>query len=155
MLYFAYGSNMDWQQMRQRCPSARFQCIAVLADHKLAFTRFSKGRGCGVADCTPSKGSRVWGVVYQVDEADIGSLDKHEGYRPGGRREDNCYVREERHVWRDAKADDPVAVQVYFAIPQEGRFLPNGDYRQLLVNGAKSWHLPSDYMAELEAIEVR
>jgi hypothetical protein len=28
MLYFAYGSNMNWDQMRERCPSARFEFVA-------------------------------------------------------------------------------------------------------------------------------
>jgi hypothetical protein len=41
MLYFAYGSNMNWQQMQDRCPSARFFGVALLPDHKLAFTRES------------------------------------------------------------------------------------------------------------------
>ena len=49
MLYFAYGSNMEWKQMRERCPSAMFVCIAKLKDRRLAFTRKSKDRGCGVA----------------------------------------------------------------------------------------------------------
>jgi hypothetical protein len=50
VLYFAYGSNMNWEQMKTRCPSARFVAVALLPDYKLAFTRKSINRGCGVAD---------------------------------------------------------------------------------------------------------
>ena len=32
MFYFAYGSNMDWDQMKQRCPSAHFLGVAELRD---------------------------------------------------------------------------------------------------------------------------
>ena len=70
MLYFAYGSNMDWDQMRTRCPSAAFVGIARLPDHRLAFTRFSKTRKCGVADVVPAKGQSVWGAVFSIDERD-------------------------------------------------------------------------------------
>ena len=50
MLYFAYGSNLDWAQMKSRCPSATFVDRAKLKDHRLAFTRKSKDRDCGAAD---------------------------------------------------------------------------------------------------------
>jgi hypothetical protein len=36
MQYFVCGSNMDWLQMREHCPSAHFVGIALLPDHKLA-----------------------------------------------------------------------------------------------------------------------
>jgi gamma-glutamylcyclotransferase (GGCT)/AIG2-like uncharacterized protein YtfP len=83
MLYFAYGSNMDWNQIQERCPSSRFIAIAVLPNHKLAFSRKSEERECGVADSLPEQGAEVWGVVYEIDDRDIGSLDYHEGYQPG------------------------------------------------------------------------
>lgn len=83
MLYFACGSNMDWDQMRERCPSARFVGVAKLPEHKLAFSRRSKKRGCGVADAVADQGSSVWGVVYEVDDRDVGQLDAAEGYSPG------------------------------------------------------------------------
>ena len=70
MLYFAYGSNMLFDQMRERCPSATFVCIAALEGYRLAFTRTAKGqwRGFGVADVIPEQDSRAWGAVFQIDE---------------------------------------------------------------------------------------
>ena len=55
MLYFAYGSNMLFDQMRERCPSSTFVCAAALDGYRLAFTRKATGanspwRGFGVAD---------------------------------------------------------------------------------------------------------
>ena len=89
MLIFAYGSNMNWDQMRERCPSSRFVGIAVLRDHKLAFTRKSVNRGCGVADVVAEDGAQVWGVVYEIVDLDVGKLDASEGFRPG--RDMNSY----------------------------------------------------------------
>src|SRR5436853_668250 len=83
VLYFAYGSNMDWAQMNKRCPSARFVGIAALTEHRVGFTRRSVNRGCGVADVIPEAGRKVWGVVYEVSDLDLDRLDKSEGYQPG------------------------------------------------------------------------
>jgi gamma-glutamylcyclotransferase len=152
MLYFAYGSNMDWSQMRERCPTAQFVCVAKLKDHHLAFTRESQKRKCGVADVIQEEGRDVWGVVYQIDERDIGHLDLTEGFRPG--RTENDYVREERHVFAEGDNKRPVLVSVYFAIKEDNPPKPNVQYKQLIVNGAKYWHLPDAYIQELERIEV-
>lgn len=43
MLYFAYGSNMNWDRMKDRCSSACFVGIATLEGYKLAFTRKDRG----------------------------------------------------------------------------------------------------------------
>jgi gamma-glutamylcyclotransferase (GGCT)/AIG2-like uncharacterized protein YtfP len=152
MLYFAYGSNMDWQQMTERCLSARFVGIASLNDHELAFTRRSKKRGCGVADAVPLVGSTVWGVVYEIDDRDIGRLNKNEGYIPG--RAKNSYRREECHVFIDGDQKQPLAVAIYFAEPEESPPLPNQEYKNLIFSGARRWGLPDSYIRELEAIEV-
>jgi gamma-glutamylcyclotransferase (GGCT)/AIG2-like uncharacterized protein YtfP len=152
MLYFAYGSNMDWGQMRERCPSARFVCVAELRDHRLAFTRNSQNRGCGVSDAVPERGHHVWGVVYQIDDREIGYLDQAEGFRPG--RSENAYIREERHVYSDGNEQRPLSVFIYFAERQENPSLPNAEYKRLIVEGARYWHLPDAYIQELEQIEV-
>jgi gamma-glutamylcyclotransferase (GGCT)/AIG2-like uncharacterized protein YtfP len=154
MLYFAYGSNMDLSQMRERCPSAHFVCIAKLKDHRLAFTRKSEKRGCGVADDIPEQGRDVWGVVYEIDQRDLRRLDKCEGFIPGRRREDNAYVSEERHVYSDGNEDASLVALVYFAIQQNNPPHPNAEYKQLIVDGARYWHLPMPYIEELELIEI-
>ena len=152
MLTFAYGSNLDWRQTRDRCPSARFVCVAKLKAHRLVFPRKSEGRGCGVAGVEPNQDSTVWGVVYQIDEADVGKLDKCEGYQPG--RATNSYVREERHVYADGDETKPIAAWVYFPVAQPNPPLPNAAYKRLILDGAKFWHLPERYVEQLEQIEV-
>jgi len=144
---------MDWAQMRERCPSARFVDIAVLPEHRLAFTRRSEARGCGVADAVADNHHIVWGVVYELDDVDLGRLDAREGFRPG--RAINAYRREERHVLAGGDQERPLAAWVYFAEPQQNPPLPSPEYRQLILSGARHWHLPADYVRGLEAIEVR
>ena len=108
MLYFAYGSNMNWNQMRERCPSSRFVGIAVLRDHKLAFTRESVNRGCGVADVVAEDGAQVWGVAYEIADLDVGKLDASEGFKPG--RDKNSYYRRESMVFLDGENQRPLTV---------------------------------------------
>jgi len=152
VLYFAYGSNMRAEQMRARCPSTRFVCVAALADHDLVFPRKSRTRDCGVASVEPGDG-RVWGVVYRIDELDVGRLDKCEGFLPGGER--NSYVREERRIFRDGQKYDPLTVWTYIGTPEADPPRPSGDYVQSIIAGAKHWHLPEDYVRKLEAIETK
>lgn len=153
MLYFAYGSNMDWQQMRGRCPSARFVGRAVLPDYRLAFTRRSDARGCGVADAVLEKGRCVWGVVYEISDLDVGGLDTPEGYRPG--REMNSYWRRGCVVLLDGDEQQPLTVSTYFAEREPDPPPPNQAYMDLLLSGARHWCLPDEYIKDLERIGVR
>lgn len=146
---------MDWCQMRYRCPSARFVDVALLPDHELAFTRWSENRCCGVADAVAAKGKEVWGVVYQIDERDVGALNKSEGFRPGRPKEENSYARELRHVFVDGDKRRPLEVEVYFA-NREDNPRPNQAYKDLILSGARHWHLPTDYVENvLDAIQVK
>lgn len=153
-LTFAYGSNMDFTQMRERCPSAQFISIAVLKDYRLMFPRKSKDRGCGVSDVVPTSDSVVWGVVYEITEYDLAVLDVKEGYRPSRSAESNSYNRRTGTVFQNGDETKPLNVEIYFAVSQENPPLPNQTYKDLIVNGAKHWNLPADYIAELETIEI-
>jgi len=154
MLYFAYGSNMDCGQMRQRCPSAQLMAVAKLAEHALQFTRRSKDRDCGVADVVREQGKSVWGVVYDIAQIDVDRLDKAEGFRPGRPLRANSYVRKKRRVYRDGNYDKPILVWIYLGNRQKNPPRPNAEYKKLLIAGAKFWKLPQAYQSELERIET-
>jgi gamma-glutamylcyclotransferase (GGCT)/AIG2-like uncharacterized protein YtfP len=154
MLYFAYGSNLDPQQLHQRCPSARFVTVAKLPDHRLAFTRYAKDRGCGTCDGVPETGQGIWGVVFDISEEDLRRMDKSEGYQPGRPSNENAYIREQRKVLRDGKQGQPVLVWLYFANREPNPPLPNAAYKKQLVDGAKYWGLPEAYQVQLRRIET-
>lgn len=63
-LYFAYGSNLDPDQMDRRCPDAIAIGAASLADH--AFRIGARG----YATVSPSPGDTVWGGVWDISESD-------------------------------------------------------------------------------------
>ncbi len=152
MLYFAYGSNMNWPQMQRRCPSARFITVARLKDYRLAFPLKSKSRGCGAAGALPDLGQMVWGVVYEIDDREIESLDQAEDYVPG--REGNNYRREERLVYPGIDGEEPSKASLYFPEEEADPPLPSAAYKRLIIEGATFWGLPEDYVRGLEAIKV-
>jgi gamma-glutamylcyclotransferase (GGCT)/AIG2-like uncharacterized protein YtfP len=78
---FAYGSNLDALQMRDRCPSAVLLACAWLKGHRLAFVGSSRRwGGCGVATVQRGRGrSAVAGAVYVMSPTDMMRLDRFEG----------------------------------------------------------------------------
>ena len=151
MHYFAYGSNLDPAQMAERCPSARFLHRALLADHRLAFTRWSTRRRCGVADVVARPGAHVWGVVYVLSEEDARRLDGFEGYVPG--RAGNWYARVERTVAIEGDPERARRAATYQVVdPSPTPFAPDADYLGHLLRGAAHWGLPEAYQAHLRSI---
>ncbi|MGD2175207.1 MAG: gamma-glutamylcyclotransferase [Candidatus Brocadiaceae bacterium] len=155
MLYFAYGSNMDLEQIRERCPSAGFQFRAKLPDHELGFTRKSRRRGCGVADAVPTDGGEVWGVVYEIDEEHVPCLDRWEGYGPYRAECRNAYVRKKCTVLKEGEPARRLEVFTYFANRQPDPPPPSESYMQLITEAAKCWGLPHDYVRQLEETPVQ
>lgn len=76
-LYVAYGSNLNIEQMKHRCPTAKLVGTGTLADHELQF----KGMpGSSFATIAPSKGGIVPVAVWQLRPLDERNLDRYEGY---------------------------------------------------------------------------
>ncbi len=76
-LYFAYGSNLDPEQMDWRCPDAIALGAARLNDWAWRIG------GRGYATVSPSPGHHVWGAIWNVSDSDLASLDRYEGVAGG------------------------------------------------------------------------
>lgn len=70
--YFAYGSNMDVDQMKCRCPDAKALDVAVLVGCTFRINRY------GMATVVPST-SRVHGLLWEISASDENSLSRYEG----------------------------------------------------------------------------
>ena len=75
MLYFAYGSNLNHLQMKNRCKDSIFLKKIILSDFKLTFR--SKYRA---ADVEPKKNSIVHGALFEISKSDEKKLDVYEDY---------------------------------------------------------------------------
>lgn len=75
--YLAYGSNLNIQQMKCRCPSARIIGTAVIKDYRLLF----KGSGTGsYLTIEPLESMSVPVGVWKVTPEDEAALDRYEGF---------------------------------------------------------------------------
>jgi len=80
MYYFAYASNLNQKQMRERCPDSKPLFKAILPNHKLIFAGWRRKWRGGVATIKPSRDEKVYGAVYEISERCLRILDGHEDY---------------------------------------------------------------------------
>lgn len=145
MFYFAYGSNLDFEQMRKRCPSAVTISKATLPKHRLAFTRFSESRNSGVADILPAKVDHVQGALYDITDDDAVRLDEFEGVSDG------CYERITVRI--TLRAGEVLEAYTYKASAQ-GLFKPSKAYMQQIIAGARYHALSPEYIVMLKALKT-
>lgn len=150
MLYFAYGSNMNWDQMRERCPSSRFLGIAALPDHRLAFTRGSPKRGCGVADVVAEARKSIWVWCMRLPI----SISASSTRRRASRRDEPRM----RTIGVSARSISMETSAHSLCPPTSLSHSPIHRFQTLLTRMSSSraghWHLPAVYIRELEQILV-
>jgi len=121
--YFAYASNLSKQQMQSRCPDNRAKFTAVLPNYKLVFTGWSRKWRGGIATVQVSRGEKVHGAVYEVSEAGMRQLDRHEaGYARLNVtvfNEDNEPVPAITYIWT-GKVEESSPSQSYLDIIRQG-----------------------------------
>ena len=83
-IYAAYGSNMNLEQMKYRCPYSKVLGNATLPDYQLLFRG---GDGGAVATVEPKKGNSVPILLWDITPRDEESLDRYEGWPSFYRKE--------------------------------------------------------------------
>ena len=76
-LYVAYGSNLNLEQMKIRCPYAVPLGTAELQNHRLMFRG---GTGSAVATVEPMDGESVPVLLWEITPRDEEALDRYEGW---------------------------------------------------------------------------
>ena len=124
--YFAYGSNMNPERIRERIPTARTVGPAFILGWRLKERLY--------ADIERSAGGRVDGVLYLLSQIEIFRLDEYEGYP----RTYGC-------VGLDAIIDPEHKVSAFTYVltnaarrERDGKKYPE-DYRLICSAGAQ-WH---------------
>lgn len=112
-LYFAYGSNLNLDQMQVRCKFARPVGTAILKDYQLVFK--------GVADVVPDEGSEVYGGLWEITPNDLGALDRYEGYP-------NLYDKHTVKVVRLDKRGRPTGMVEAMTYMMTGPYARDFDY---------------------------
>lgn len=148
--YFAYGSNMQSATLRGRRGIAYARAVPGQArGWRLVLDKpglIPTGESFGNIILDPA--AAVWGVLYQIDDADLGHIDLTEGVLIGN------YARIEIPV---QPSDSASAINAFTLVSErrDPALQPSTRYMELLVAGAEEHGLPAEYIAFLRSIRAR
>ncbi|MFH1704190.1 MAG: gamma-glutamylcyclotransferase family protein [Nitrospirota bacterium] len=137
ILYFAYGSNMDAEQMARRCPEATFIAKAQLKGYRFLINKR------GVATIVFDANSIVFGLVWHISERDEQSLDEFEGVHYG--------TYSKQHVSVELENRTTEQVIVYIA-NNNNSGTPRENYLERIIAAAENNTFPDDYLVTLKKI---
>lgn len=134
-LYFAYGSNMDKEQMKERSPGAIPVGIATLENYKFVLDF------AGTASVVPEKDSKVEGLLWLINTDGEKALDRYEGTN----LTTPCYIKEHLEVeFNNEKSEALVYVSNRGIIDKPIR----KDYINRVVQAAKDIGLSVKYITD-------
>lgn len=138
--YFAYGSNMVAERMRERGAPFLAARPAVLRGHRLVFDKRGFD-GSARANVAPAPGAQVHGVVYDLEE---GGLEALRGFESGY---DLVEVQVEL-----LDGGGHLAARMFVARPdRRTNAPPTRSYLNLILQGRSEHGLPEEARAEVEA----
>ncbi|EHQ07082.1 gamma-glutamylcyclotransferase family protein [Leptonema illini] len=152
MYYFAYGSNMDMADLSRWCKDKGHDLssfclhklgIAYLEDFKLAFNYYSTLRKAGAANIMPSKGNRVYGLLFEVDEKTRDQILRPKEGHPKHYLEMECKV-----IFNDSPVE-AITYKVVLNKEKSGHQHPTKEYLNLIVSNGCENGFPKDYMTQL------
>ena len=129
MYYFAYASNLNQKQMRERCPDSKPAFRATLPNYKLVFVGWSRQLRGGKASIRLFRGEKVPGAIYEVSEQCLRQLDKYE----------SSYDRLKVTVFDEDS--EPVQAITYIKGGQSEETKPSAEYLSTIQQGYKDWRI--------------
>ena len=145
---FAYGSNMNSEQVRARCTNAKLVAVAKLPDHQLGFFGYSAVWDGAEESVVPAPGQDVWGVIYELSPSDKEQLDD---------AQDALFDGSGAYFHSPAKVTDQqgkvYSVLLYKKAKLGNPEKPSEEYLNFIVQGAVERGLPSAYVDQLRGME--
>ncbi|WP_375567505.1 gamma-glutamylcyclotransferase family protein [Oceaniradius stylonematis] len=145
-LYFAYGSNMLPARLQARCASARVIGAASAPGFDLEFSKLSKKDGSGKATLVTAADIATPGVLFEIDKANLGALDRAEGAGFG-------YDRADDFTAEITGTGERITATTYIASATDRQLKPFDWYLALVIAGAQHHALGDDHVARLRLIE--
>lgn len=146
MKYFAYGSNMHIERLKERVTSFDYICIGILRKATLRFHKKSRdGSGKCNAFYTGNEKDKIHGVIFEVPHIEKRKLDRAEGLGLGYNEQNVKIVSEFGLFSAFTYIADKAAI--------DDSLRPYLWYRQFVIDAAKYFHLPYDYIKLIEMTE--
>lgn len=130
MNYFAYASNLNKKQMRERVPGSKPMFVVTLPNYKLVFAGWSRQWRGGYATIVLSRGDKVLGAIYEISEKDMRRLDSYEDC-PRNYNRLNVTVFDEDN--------NPVEAVTYIKAGRLEETQPSEDYLAVIQQGYRDW----------------
>ena len=139
---------MSEVRLRVRIPSAKTIGPFILEKHDLRFHKISKKDGSAKCDAylTGSADDFVFGVLFDFEESEKGSLDSYEGLG-NGYSEKDVSIMGSNGVAETAFT--------YYATAIDELLKPYFWYKYHVLVGAKSANLPSAYVQRIQTIDAQ
>ena len=157
MNYFAYGSNMDKEDLDKWCKDHGYEIIkflnvipAKLKGYKLSFNYRSSSRGAGAANIMKSEADAVYGLLIELEDKNKETIRKKEGYRS------HCYdeIKVEVEVLDGKIVADVLTYKVFKEKESSVFEPPKKHYLELIKRAAEKYNFPENYKRFLKEIET-
>ena len=136
-IYLAYGSNLNHQQMTQRCPNASYLGNTMLEDWRLIFK--------SVATIERELGKYVPVGIFKITNECEKALDIYEDYP-------HLYDKKELDVILDGSQ---VTAMTYVMVGKYGIAPPSKKYFNVISEGYKNCGLNFDFLLEAEEYSIK
>lgn len=136
MLYAAYGSNLNVEQMKYRCPGAKIVGTSTIKGYRLMF----KGSYTGsYLTIEKDADAEVPVAIWKVTDSDVDALNRYEGYP-------TFYYKKAFNLF----CSDGKRHRVFAYIMHEERRLgiPSAYYLSTCLDGYKAFDFDAEYLYE-------
>lgn len=148
--YFAYGSNMNMAQMKQRCSSPKVLGIARLPGYKVEFYGYSGIWDGAQETVIADTQSEVWGVLYELSAYDWEALDGYQDARFTGTGQYFHYPVEVID-----SQERLIKAMIYKKNILNEAKAPSTEYLNFIVQGAQEQGLPEAYLTHMQTRETK
>ena len=121
-LYFAYGSNMNHEHMKMRCPKSTYLRKMTLPDYELVFRP--------VADIQKAPGKKVEGALFEITKDCERALDRYEGFP---------------HLYIKQYVDN---VMFYTMVDKENVYPPGEGYLRTIMTGYNNCDISTESLID-------
>jgi hypothetical protein len=158
MWYFAYGSNLNARAVAEWCrhhghraPTFKAGKPAVLDNYRLGFSIYSDYWGGGIADIVYDPGKYVAGVLFDLTENEMNTLDLKVGRKLENGKEVGVYRRLDVKIAPLTKAEPVMAVTYQGTNTDRSHIAPTNHYMEQLIQGAYAFGLSMMWVAYLQS----
>jgi hypothetical protein len=139
--YFAFGSNLNYNRLRQRIGEFSILGVACLSGHQLVFHKQGGDRS-GKCTVINHPDHNVWGVIYGINPDQKQKLDYFEGVGHG-------YSAVYHDVEQFGISVNALLYQAQLDAMDDG-LLPFDWYKAYVLSGARYHQLPEGYIEQIE-----